>query len=627
MDGTSFFMADRPAGQHNRDGLHALPLRIFRAPVSQLRARAWLASLVVLLGLGAAFMQRPFWSDTYLARPDLVAHVYLAASAAREIQHGQWLLSFLNDATVGFQPWFRDYSVLPYLLTVPLQLGLGLNAYKAILVVEGALFVVAGVGVFAVCRYFRAHPALAVTAGVAYGLSPYALDDVLLRAAFPEWTVVALLPATFYCLLRCYASRGRRCVWPTVILVAALLLTHKIVLPWFFCACALYMALVTVAPGPRQTRRWTRLVQRTLHVVVPILAGFLLTAPYWLEAYVSASRMLIGGELHSALEQATQGWQILLPIWRAGAGAEGAGLGLKLGAPTTLGIALALVCGVRRCAIWAAGAVALMLALFMAAGPGLWAHVPSPFIAVQFPYRLLSVTNLFGILGLALTSNRLCRARIATPAVMRVLSLGLLLLAVGTTVEFYRADHGPGAVGDPVATLTAPNRNVASLPGDYIETPPGLASNADPSDVKARFDHPAAPPDSGRVVLPRDEMAFHGYTGTAHVTLTEPSLVILPAAFSSFLHVDVWNASTGQTQAAPAVNDSGRLAVALDPGTYTVQATRDFFAPALAAFWIGVALVVGLLVNGSWGSIRKIPCLTWARRSSQARRTPTERAL
>jgi hypothetical protein len=549
------------------------------------------------LSLGAVLCLAPFWSDLYLGGGDLPAHLFLAASARREFVAGQWLLSFVNTAPVGLQPWFRYYSVLPYALTVPWQLMLGLPAYLAMLVTLGLLFVIAGLGMFQVSRYLGGPPFPSLIAALAYAFSPYVFDDLYFRGAFVETTFNAIVPAVFYCLLRCYATSGRRYVLPSIGMVAALFLTHKILIPWFFCVFGLYVALVTLSPAPLELRHWSTLIRRSAHVVLPVLAGSLVTAPYWLEAYVLTPSMFVSGVMNVGFEDLTEGLRIFSPLVTRGEGH----LALKLGVPCFVGILLALIGGRYRRSSFATGLTGVVLAVFVAGGAALWSHVPAPFTAVQFPYRLLSLTTFLGSLGLAQGLGFVGHLLRSNLVAKRSAEAALLACTVGTGILFYA---GPSPSGPPNRFWEDPSRVPGLLPATMIEAPARFAarglSGSDLPEISFLFYADTPTDGSGALLISRDAMDFDRYTGRARITVPMRSLVILPAQFSSYLHVDVLDEANGQTVSARVLNEDGKTAVWLDSGRYLVQVTHDFLPPAIVAFAVGLALIAIVLIRRQW---------------------------
>ena len=120
-------------------------------------AVTWIG-LVVALAVGAAITVGRLWGDEFLGRADLTAHLRLALSASRELAGGNWLLAYVNDAPVGFQPFFLYYTVGPPWIAGALKDAFGISAYQAVLATFAVFFVIAGVGVALVCRYLRMAP-------------------------------------------------------------------------------------------------------------------------------------------------------------------------------------------------------------------------------------------------------------------------------------------------------------------------------------------------------------------------------------------------------------------------------------------------------------------------------------
>src|ERR1043166_8955924 len=129
------------------------------------------AIAVACLIIPAVILAMRLWGNEYLGRADLVGHLRFALSAKREIAAGQWPLAFLNDAEVGFQPFFLYYSLLPFFLAGATQIVLGVSPYDAVLLVAAACFVVSGLGFALVSRYLGMGVIPATIGACAYAFS------------------------------------------------------------------------------------------------------------------------------------------------------------------------------------------------------------------------------------------------------------------------------------------------------------------------------------------------------------------------------------------------------------------------------------------------------------------------
>jgi hypothetical protein len=560
--------------------------------------------LFATLTAGAAVTIRPLWSDLYLAGGDIPNHVRLLASAAHELAAGRWLLSFVNDSTVAFQPYFRYYTVTASAMGGVIKIVSGTSAYKALLVYAGLAFIVAGIGVYRLCRYFRADRVLAVLAACAYAFSPYAFDNLYHRGDTTEFSVNALWPLAMYGFLRCYATAGRRYFWRSVALAAILMLTHKIMLPWFFCLMALFVAIVALGSAPLSTVRWRRLVSRALPVGVAVVIGFLIVAPYWLEAYAYAlPRMVMAKFVVLLYEYLTQGWRSLWPFYSEAPGAaKGTGIAVQVGAPAVVGLLLACLFWRRPSRLAAAVVAAVSLAFVVSLGNP-WRFTPAVFQGIQFPYRLLSMVTLYGSLGLALAATQL--------AARRPRARGAVLVFVGaivawTSVEFYRPPPSSGPRpdarqwehGDIGLTVFAewPAKDTEALMADRrsFYDPTWVATL---NSMVLRF-YGQVPSVPGAVQIPRSSVNVQGGSATVTVTAERRTLYVFPLQYTEL------NRASDSGRPVDLINVDAKAAAWLDPGVHAIAITRGWWPVGLVAAAIGLIAVVIISISPWRGSRR-----------------------
>jgi hypothetical protein len=579
----------------------------------------------VILGLalsaGAWVSIGRLWGDQFLGRADLAAHLRFALSASRELASGQRFLALLNDAPVGFQPFFLYYSMLPAYLAGVLKLVLGLSAYEAVLLTFALSFVGAGIGVALVCRYLRCGVVPAALAAWAYAFSPYAFDNLYARGALPEFSANALLPIALWALLRCYSSRGRHGLALAALLIAALMVTHKIQLPWFLLAFGSLVVLTGLLPGGSCSRRFGRIVARALPAAGSVALGLAISAAYWLEAYQVVPHLLLAQFLSTAYESLTQGLRIIWPLYQEAPGASGTTLSLQLGAPAVLGMFMSCVSFRRRLPL-AIGLVALASALLAAAGPTVWRLMPSFLASVQFPYRLLAQATLFGLLGLALALHRLVR-HVASRRARFVLWAGSATMVLLTSIAFvHPLPDGPY----PPATLFEDEtRTPTILPIEYVLFPDDLVASltaGQGSSFDANFQavdrqlserfYDDEPSLTGTVILVhRSSVEIAGNQARTIIPASRPGLYVLPVQFSPYTWVSDTNDSDQSSAILPAQNVDGKTAVSLEPGSHRLLLVRGMTPLALPISIAGFVLF-GMLIL--LGRCRFFVGLRWCRR-------------
>jgi hypothetical protein len=239
--------------------------------------------------------------------------------------------------------------------------------------------------------------------------------------------------------------------------------------------------------------------------------------------------------------------------------------------------------------------VALSSAFMVAAGPVVWRLVPPILVAVQFPYRLLAQTTLFGVLALALALQKLDRRwRSTRPRYLLVLAAHLVVLI--TAIQFA---HPLPAAPHPPATLFEEDARIESvLHIDYVQFPdslvaPMLASSTsgfDPRFLAAEaqlskrfYGHDDSSADGG-IRVQRDQVDFAGSTARTIITAGERHLHVLPAQFSPYLRIIETDAQGHALATIATDNVDGKAAVTLDAGTHRLRLDREMapFASALS---------------------------------------------
>jgi hypothetical protein len=552
------------------------------------------------------------WGDVYLGRFDLATQIHLVASAHRELLQGQWLLSFVNETSVAFQPFFRYYAVLPYVAAGLVQFLPGLSAYEAALVIVAASFVVAGLGMMRLCNYLRIGFPFNLAISVGYAFSPYAFDNLFARGAYPEFIFDALVPFSFYGMLRCYASAGRRWFWRTSLLWTCMILTHKIVLPWLFACSILWLVIASWRVRARAGAHLIRIVRCGAAVGVAVGLAFATTAPYWLEAQYTIPRMPIASTLGIYAEALTEGLRIFWPLRTVAPIAPDPIMAFQLGAPATVGLALA---------IWrpgrfqlASGVVGGLVCLFICGGAAAWVWLPSIFKAIQFPYRLLSLATLFGTLSLGLASARISYSarRFARPVAVAA-AVAPVVLVFATMLGFNR--EAPTNSVTPASAIESADAGELYLHTYYMEPTDDLMSelSATPlldarwaavfNEASARFyERSEATGPRPEHLVRRDQLAVDGFTATAAVDVSTPGWYVFPVQFSRYLHAEELAPNGTVLRALMVSNVDAKAAVYLDSGTHRVRVERDWWQVSIWVFAAGLlsAAAVLLIQHSRW---------------------------
>ncbi len=398
----------------------------------------------LLIGL---VLMVPFHPRHMLHTPaeDLGAHVGSIAAAAEALRLGMFPLRVAPREHRWAQfPVFNFYGNVPYLAGGALTcLGVGIKPYLAYRLVLLMTYVIGGWYAYRTSLWLTRRPWVSLVAGTAFAAAPYMFVDVHARAAFPEAVSMGLMaPALFY-TLRCFSRRRLGDVLACGVAWCAVCLSHNLTVLYgglFVCV----LLLLTAAP------RWSY-VRRVARVAAGCGLGIVLSLWYLVPAarivpdlWITASETdpPLGAELLTPLHV------LLWPVARTPIGSTTANLDLQVGLLILLGAAgttLALLTGARP----ARGrrlAVALLLTFglcFVAAWSPVrdaWNHLPPIAGAVQFTYRFLVYTTLFGVplLAIALARVPLVPRRWQAVRGRAGVAAGLLLVtAAGVATQTY----------------------------------------------------------------------------------------------------------------------------------------------------------------------------------------------
>jgi hypothetical protein len=461
----------------------------------------------------------------WLVRPGLPAgtdaeiHVPRVAEFARVLADGVLYPRWAPDFYLGYgYPLFNFYAPLVYYLAQLFYLFTSAaGAVKALLIV--GVFV-AGLGMYAFARRCLGWMA-GVVAAVAFLYAPYlVLIDPFVRVDLPEYFAISLMPWVLWGFDRLLEG-GR---WPDVALaalpLAALALTHNLILMLFVPFLVAYLLRLFLA---QERRAWARVVG----------AGALavgLTAVFWLPALAEKRYVIldqvIGYDDFDFHRHFLTLRELLRPSPIIDLGALNPAVAYNLGLPQWglgvvgwLGSWVVRWFGGRRSPagsrrLWVVnfmGVAALALGfLTLDVSAGVWEAI-LPLRYVQFPWRLLAVAALpvawlVGA-GVAAVGER-WRAWTAGGALALVL-IGALPTLYPPPWTPLQADFSPHDMIelelDGVALGTTANREYTPV---WVKSSPGASGNVltgyDAGELVDRFDRGSLPEGASLRVVSSD---------------------------------------------------------------------------------------------------------------------------
>lgn len=402
------------------------------APHQAGHRRQWSQAAGVLLLIGFALLPvvTPFTHSGFPMGHDAGAHLTYVYRLDRALSEGQFPVRWVEATKPGHgQPLFNFYQVgFSYLvalihLFVPL-----LHALKA----AAPLLWWIGAGfMFLLCKRFGLLPAALAT--VVFGLSPYLIVDVFVRAAYPEFAAMTFGVAVLWALDRLLTTRGPALVPLLAILTGLMLICHlpaTLIMTPMFAVYAWHLRL------SRQTTQ-ARLLLALLGAALGVgLASFYLL-PALLEFHLIQAPLLTrgAGDFNQHFVPLAQFLRFGFDYsWNFGASVQDVGdlIPLHISAVEWLliaGAACVLVLqlvrggfderGAALCA-WL-GIIAFALFMMTAASRTVWGEV-APLAYLQFPWRFfLLVSIAAGAMAAPLVSTLSRRAQ--TLALIAVVAL------------------------------------------------------------------------------------------------------------------------------------------------------------------------------------------------------------
>jgi hypothetical protein len=574
-------------------------------PAVTIGRRTVTALVVAILVILLAPIARPYLAPGFPQGHDAGAHLTYAVRFDRAVAQGQWPVRWAEGIRDGRgQPVFNYYQVGFYYVVEALRLsGLPLStAFK----VTAVLLWWGGAGfLFLLLRRTGLLPAAIGT--LIFALSPYAIIDVFVRAAYPEFAALTFGIGTLWAIDR-FLQTGRSRYLPCISVLAALMLTcHLPASMMLAVMCAVHVVgTVSVERDARARLPW---------VVVACGLGAGLAAFYLVPAIVELPLVKIRQlttdttdyhrnflPVRTWLPEIVLPWitvttpleprvaemhfEVAVVQWAALAGA-------------VVAMALALVrrrwAPACQIAAWLSVAACALL-MTHAFSVRVWDHVP-PLAFVQFPWRFLLLLSVAaGVLG------ALAAAAMRSPGAQLIV---LLVVAAGQAWLYedhltpLRAWTGEEMnIDDPSWGTTAMGRAVAfdEVSYDPIGTIPG-------KEVSGRWSTPDWSLASVTPVRLDD----------AHVTLRTQSeryftLRLHDRAFPGWrVRVDGARTSMGRTPS------TGYIEVLVPPGDHTVDARFENTPIRTAAN--GVTLLSLVLVPAlAWLYHAGIVARWWSRR-------------
>lgn len=442
---------------------------------------------LLLYLLLAGCIMWPYRAGKFRSAGDLNVVIGGIVEARNAIAEGQFPLRVAPRQHDGARyPIYQFYANFPYTAAGALTFA-GLNPYGAWKMVMLAALTCGGLFAYRTGRYLTRDAIASAVGGVAFAAAPYMLTDLHARGAYPELVAFNLLPAALYATLRCFASRRRR--WRFVALAALLWaligLTHNITYLYGVVLVGLLVASMLVLKD--------RVLRKTFSRVGRLTLAGLLHAGMMLWYVVPTARVLPLIEMQAqtgspySADGMTNLATLLAPRMTSAPGSTTPNLGLQVGWAALAGVAMVVLgllfrrrrtpARTRRLAVRVL--LVFALAFFVAWSPvDFWRHLPQAFWFVQFTYRLLVFTTLFGALLVAFALAIWLRP--FGPRVRHAVAFAAIsgvVFAVGSYVprgpEYHRR-----YVREQLANPTAGG------PHDYQLAPRSLAA-------RATFAHPA----------------------------------------------------------------------------------------------------------------------------------------
>lgn len=375
----------------------------------------------------------PLASETnFPVAPDHANHTAAIVQARLAIDEGQFPLRIAPWQHEGLRyPQFHFYSWLPYWISGQLHKHLfPENPWTALKCCYILAICFSGTWMYAAMRRLNLGESASLAAGFTYITAPYFLTNLYSRGAFTEAIAQAELPLllwgllTFQCGSRHHTPSAFAAIAVAVYLLAC---THIITFAYglLFCLCFVFLLTVFRALAPLRVILLVGGlafgVMLAAHQLLPIVTTpdlavrSLLSSPMDMKRLSPLSLILSLGPAAPYLT----GGEFIPDFWPQ------VGLPILFAACAAM---LALTGGVRGLPVQSktllAALISFSLAVISASGTfDIWRYLPAEFAVIQFPYRLLTFTALFGAVIAGLVAHIVSSRYQHTPLVLILLAL------------------------------------------------------------------------------------------------------------------------------------------------------------------------------------------------------------
>jgi hypothetical protein len=241
--------------------------------IRQWDRRDWV--VVVLLGLGAAFVLRWYWGGAPNLWSDTTMFIYRAFEVDRSISQGVLYPRLAMDFNFTYGAPLLQYRPPLVHYVIPALHWAGLDWIAAAKLAASGALLIAGIGMYVYARWLFANRRAALVSAAAYLFAPYLLVDIQVRGAIGEAVALAMLPWLFWAMHHTLADQDRLWPWLAALFTALLMLAHNTIALFAVPVLLLYLCVLSW-----RGRTWRRL----LAALAGLATGLGLSAFYWMPA-------------------------------------------------------------------------------------------------------------------------------------------------------------------------------------------------------------------------------------------------------------------------------------------------------------------------------------------------------
>jgi hypothetical protein len=424
-------------------------MRVQQTLISAQRDNRVAAALIGAVG-GFSYVAlyfRPVWGNYLFDAGDLGFHTRYAFSAAKSIADLQLPIMFSNDGTRALQPSFLYYSPAFLMLCGVWQNLIHVSAYKAILISVIVFSAIGACSIYGVLRELGCARVPASIASVSLLFCPYFLTNIFARTALAEVAAFCIVPLLWLTAIRLWKSATLKSFAFVALTATILLLTHKIFIVWAFLFVATFCLLCFGA---------TNSVRPMVLFVAAFAVAFAVAAPYWLNSLLSLPHLditqrdispyytAVGSGFHNDF---FDGHASGISIMYAGLNADLSPLfpfpyshpmaastprlQLQVGIFLSVAMLFGLFVRERTCrSLLAVTIGSMIIACSIFHLVPFWRFVPTPLVVIQFPYRLLLFTCVFGAALAGICIDRFWQRQ-------NFLAVGTLVLALPISIAVF----------------------------------------------------------------------------------------------------------------------------------------------------------------------------------------------